>query len=197
MTSTGPASAALAPVAVDQWIETALEMLAEGGVSAVRVEPLALRLGVTKGAFYPRFANRDALLAALLDYWRRVSTVDVLDVMAAIDESPADRFQRLLDYPIRRPDTRDRARIEMAIRIWSKTDPRAEATMREIDAIRIRYIEGVLKLNGFPDDEISARARIIFGYIVVDGVLPARSSADERRIMHRLLSDGIAQGPAD
>ena len=42
----------------DAWVETALAMLADGGIDAVRVEPLALLLGVTKGAFYARFPAR-------------------------------------------------------------------------------------------------------------------------------------------
>ena len=58
-----------------RWIEAALTLLADGGVDAVKVEPLAERLGVTKGAFYVRYANRDELLLAMLDYWRRESTM--------------------------------------------------------------------------------------------------------------------------
>ena len=37
------------------WEAGALDLLAEQGVSAVAVEPLARRLGVTKGSFYWHF----------------------------------------------------------------------------------------------------------------------------------------------
>jgi hypothetical protein len=37
----------------ERWIEAALDALADGGVAAVAVEPLAARLGVTKGSFLP------------------------------------------------------------------------------------------------------------------------------------------------
>ena len=33
----------------DRWIEAALDALADGGLAAVAVEPLAARLGVTEG----------------------------------------------------------------------------------------------------------------------------------------------------
>ena len=46
----------------ETWVEHGLQVLAEGGVDAVRVEALAKALGVTKGGFYGYFADRDALL---------------------------------------------------------------------------------------------------------------------------------------
>jgi AcrR family transcriptional regulator len=45
------------------WIDAALEALETGGVPAVAVEPLASRLGVTKGSFYWHFKDRNELLA--------------------------------------------------------------------------------------------------------------------------------------
>ncbi len=56
------------------WIQAALSILAERGISGVRVETLAKQLGVTKGSFYWHFKDRDALFDALLDSWRRVLT---------------------------------------------------------------------------------------------------------------------------
>ena len=58
----------------DRWIEQGLQALATGGPDAVRVEVLAKELGVTKGGFYGSFADRDALLEAMLDTWEREST---------------------------------------------------------------------------------------------------------------------------
>src|SRR5690606_7033358 len=51
------------------WAQAALDVIAEQGVSAVAVEPLARRLGVTKGSFYWHFPSRDALLQAALERW--------------------------------------------------------------------------------------------------------------------------------
>ena len=62
----------------DRWIEQGLQALAAGGPDAVRVEVLAKQLGVTKGGFYGSFADRDALLEAMLDTWERESTDEVL-----------------------------------------------------------------------------------------------------------------------
>jgi AcrR family transcriptional regulator len=53
----------------EAWITGALDALAEDGLDALAVEPLARRLGVTKGSFYWHFASRDDLLRAVLDQW--------------------------------------------------------------------------------------------------------------------------------
>ena len=44
------------------WIDAGLRALAAGGPDAVRIEPLARALGVTKGGFYWHFDDRWALL---------------------------------------------------------------------------------------------------------------------------------------
>ena len=57
------------------WIEQGLRALAAGGADAVRIEPLAQALGVTRGGFYWHFDDRRALLEEILDAWeRRAST---------------------------------------------------------------------------------------------------------------------------
>ena len=55
------------------WVAAAFDALADGGIDAVRVEPLAKALGITKGSFYWHFADRRALLDAMLDAWMPVS----------------------------------------------------------------------------------------------------------------------------
>ena len=54
------------------WIDKGLRALAAGGPDAVRIEPLAQALGVTRGGFYWHFEDRRALLQEMLDTWERV-----------------------------------------------------------------------------------------------------------------------------
>lgn len=176
------------------WIEAALDMLAKGGLAAVRVEPLALKLGVTKGAFYARYPTRDALLMAMLDYWRRVSTLDVLSGFAAIDESPERRLDRVVKLSSRRPDVRNRGLLEMGIRIWADSDPIAAATMQEIDSYRLDYFKAVLRANGFEEAEAEARALLVYGYMIADACVSGRRSEDTKRAIRALLTAGIVDG---
>jgi len=180
-----------------EWIEAALDMLAKGGLAAVRIEPLALKLGVTKGAFYARYPTRDALLMAMLNYWRRVSTVDVFEGFAAMDEHPAQRLERLVRLSTRRPDARNRGLLEMGIRIWADTDARAAATMGEIDAYRLNYFDAVLRANGFEAVEAQARALLIYGYLVADACLSGKRSEATKGLIRALLTADIVHDDPD
>ena len=62
------------------WIHEGLRALAAGGPDAVRIEPLARALGVTKGGFYWHFADRRALLDEMLDAWERAGVDEVIEL---------------------------------------------------------------------------------------------------------------------
>ncbi len=84
----------------DDWASAALTAIAEGGLAAVAVEPLAAKLGTTKGSFYWHFPNRDALLDAALAVWEEATTTTVL---ARVDESsddPEDQLQLLIELVV-------------------------------------------------------------------------------------------------
>jgi AcrR family transcriptional regulator len=67
----GKHKAKAGPTDAATWERAALEAIREGGVAAVSVEPLARKLGVTKGSFYWHFRTRSALLKAALERWER------------------------------------------------------------------------------------------------------------------------------
>jgi len=72
------------------WIGTAVEALARDGLRAVAVEPLAERLGATKGSFYWHFRDRNALLQAAVEQWE-ATVID--ESIARLDEI-ADPIER-------------------------------------------------------------------------------------------------------
>lgn len=80
----------------ETWATAALGALTKGGVQAVRVEPIAKQLGVTKGSFYWHFDSRDQLIAAALEVWETRGTALVLEQAATIAD-PLQRVQSLFD----------------------------------------------------------------------------------------------------
>ena len=60
------------------WIEGALQLIAEAGLQALTVEALAVRLGVTKGSFYWHFKGRSELLAGALMRWEHRATTEAI-----------------------------------------------------------------------------------------------------------------------
>ncbi len=79
----------------ERWEDAALEAIAEEGLSALAIEPLARRLGVSKGSFYWHFDDREALLEAALSRWERRSVARVVDRLAD-ESSPRQRLTELL-----------------------------------------------------------------------------------------------------
>jgi AcrR family transcriptional regulator len=79
-----------------KWIEQGLRALAAGGPDAVRIEPLAQALGVTRGGFYWHFDDRSALLAEMLDTWERATTEEVNERLEREGGDASAKLRRLL-----------------------------------------------------------------------------------------------------
>jgi len=76
------------------WERAALDAIAEYGLAGIAVEPLARRLGVTKGSFYWHFATREALLKAALERWEREDEEEIFGPLAPIAD-PRARLREL------------------------------------------------------------------------------------------------------
>ena len=60
------------PITITALLDAAMELFAEQGYGATSIPDICARAGLTKGAFYSNFANKDALFLALLDRsWER------------------------------------------------------------------------------------------------------------------------------
>ena len=75
----------------------ALGAIGEGGVAAVAVEPLAARLGTTKGSFYWHFPIREALLEAALAAWEQATTTAVFAEVERAARDPEDQLRLLIE----------------------------------------------------------------------------------------------------
>jgi AcrR family transcriptional regulator len=79
-------------LSADDWAREALELIAEQGVQALAVEPLARRMGITKGSFYWHFSSRDALLKRALGRWEEHDSRNLNSALGEIDH-PRDRLE--------------------------------------------------------------------------------------------------------
>jgi len=78
-------------LSADDWAREALELIAEQGVQALAVEPLARRMGITKGSFYWHFSSRDSLLRRALSRWEEHDSRNLNSALGEIDH-PRDRL---------------------------------------------------------------------------------------------------------
>ncbi|MCX5232748.1 TetR/AcrR family transcriptional regulator [Streptomyces sp. NPDC006553] len=155
-----PASRASARkrLTADDWADAALAALGERGLAAVAVEPLAARLGTTKGSFYWHFANRDALVVAALARWEEQSTERIITAMEAAEPDPAARLAALL-----RGATASAAGDPLEVRLLAAADhPEVAAALARVTERRVGYLAHLFELLGFPPAE--ARGRGFFAY---------------------------------
>jgi AcrR family transcriptional regulator len=139
------------------WINAGLATMAEGGVDAVRVEPLAAALKVTKGSFYWHFKDRPALLSALLEAWQASATGDIIARVEARGGDASQKLGHLFAIVIGAD-----GRFDMAVRNWADQDADARAAMTGVDQTRLDYVTGLFTELGFGPAESLARARFAY-----------------------------------
>ena len=164
----------------DDWIGGAVALLAERGVNAVRIEPLARRLGVTKGSFYWHFRDRPALLAAILARWEERQTDLLVRIAGHAGATPAERLRLLLEMTVGAHADREFRNAEIAIRNWSRNDPAATVAVRSVDARRSVYIENFFIALGFSEAAARTRAGLFQGLLLGEALL-VRDESDEDR----------------
>jgi AcrR family transcriptional regulator len=164
------------------WLDLGLKTLARSGFTALKAEPLAKAMGVSRGSFYWHFADIGAFHAAILDHWREVAAEQVI---AELEEVPTEGHPLAL---LLRRAFSARLALERAVRTWATVDPVARAAMQEVDQRRLGYIETMLRNAGFPADVARGRAQIFYwafvGYALSEPPLP---KARQQAVLDELL----------
>ena len=171
----------------DDWISAAWDMLGENGLDGVRVEPLARRLGVTKGSFYWHFKDRQQLMEALLDRWFSIWDDQMLPDMEEA-ANPADRIWALFESVLGRL-TRGQT---VSLRMMSHSDADVARRIDERDAQRLSFPTSQLVEIGFAPDEARVRGQvyqtIMTGEYLRSGGLPLEERVARARSYHLMLS---------
>ncbi|MBD6619589.1 TetR/AcrR family transcriptional regulator [Komarekiella sp. 'clone 1'] len=180
------------------WIETGLAVLAESGVEAVRVEPLAKRMNVTKGSFYWHFKDRSDLLDAILAKWIEIDTNGIIERVNQIDADPKTKLLRLFELAIADdgliPGLADGS-LENAIRAWATNDPKVAKLIAQVDQQRLNYTKELFLEIGFPEVEALARARLAYYSLVGEFTIGVQTNQTDRlaeiRLQHAILTFNI------
>jgi AcrR family transcriptional regulator len=158
-----------------EWIRQGLRALAEGGPDAVRIEPLARVLGVTRGGFYWHFADRQALLDGMLDTWERATTEEVAEQLDSEGGDPAARLRRL--FALTSPAV---VRTDLAIREWARRDPAVAERLRRIDNRRTGHLRALFGALGAGPAEAEARSLLAYSLLIGNHYIAADHGARSR-----------------
>jgi AcrR family transcriptional regulator len=175
----------------DAWVGAALEAIADGGLAAVAIVPLAEQLGVTKGSFYWHFPNREALVAAALAEWEELHTGAVI---AEIEAASGDPLQQLRLLTKRVSGLAERDRIELAL-LATADHPTVGPVLERVTRRRLDFTAQLFERLGFSRAEARRRAllalTIYLGYAQLVHATPAalpRSQAARRALLDDTLS---------
>lgn len=159
----------------DDWVTAALDALAEVGLSAVAIDPLARRLGATKGSFYWHFSSRDELIAATLERWEQR---DTLDLLAALEDIP-DPQERLLALARGAYGTAARGTDPQAGVLAAASDPRVAPILERVTVARLAALERLFGDAGLDPPDAARRARLAYALYV--GAIDLRRAAPSAR----------------
>lgn len=155
------------------WLETGYRALIEGGVDAVKIQPLARQLGLSRTSFYWFFEDREALLTALIDGWAERTTTLMIEATREYAESLAEAMLNVLACFL--SGSFD-SRLEFAVRSWGLQDTGVARRVSMADERRLAALQEMLQRWDRPEQEADTRARTI--YLTQIGYISMRAQED-------------------
>ena len=172
-------------------MRAALLALADGGTAAIAVEPLAARLGATKGSFYWHFRDRQQLIEATLETWERQATDEIIAELETVAD-PVERLRRGFAMAMElEEDEHPDVRL-----LPSVVDPLVAPVVARVQHKRLTFLARTFREMGFAPAESRRRARLAnslyigwFHQQLVDGQRATpRQRGDYQRAAIRLLT---------
>ncbi|MBJ7439391.1 MAG: TetR/AcrR family transcriptional regulator [Sphingopyxis sp.] len=160
------------------WLDHGLKTLANDGIGAVKADPMAKSLAVSRGSFYWHFRDIADFRAQLLQHWQDRMTDRVIDehaVAGGAEDSLAQLIRRGFGT---------RQRLDHAVRTWALGDKVVAAQVAVVDARRVDHIAKLLEATGIDRDTARARAAFLYWAVLGQAVVadPALAALEVARI---------------
>ncbi|MBR2173838.1 TetR/AcrR family transcriptional regulator [Sphingopyxis sp.] len=172
---------------VQDWIEAAQRMLVDEGITGLKVDRLANRLGVTRGGFYHNFKDRDEFFDQIIRHWEE-------SCRFLPDEPPPPKPAEAIDWLDRtinrliESDGYD-YRFDLAVREWARADKRAEWAVERADRDRLDTLQKFFEAIGYDNEHAAIRSRVFYYHQIGYYAIGVRQSISERRKNAQLYID--------
>ena len=161
-------------------MDEGLAVLADQGAKGVRVDRIAVRLGLTKGSFHHHFDGVDGYQQALLGRYEAHSMEAIATAVSAVSALPPERA--LMALPSHVPlDTR----MDAAIRAWAVEHEGARVAQARIDAARLEALVSLWRQ--ILPDPAQARTAALIPHLLMIGASVARPGPSEEEL-HQVFS---------
>lgn len=148
-------------LSADDWAQAALDLIAEAGVQAVAVEPLARRLGVTKGSFYWHFPSRDALLQAALERWENVEQEALFGALESMPDA-RERLRALFHMVAREY----KSHVIYSALLKAQDHATVQPVIERVSKRRLDYLTASFRQAGLGREDAQHRARLTYAAYV-------------------------------
>lgn len=165
------------------WTDQGLRTLESHGHVALKAQPLAKALNVSRGSFYWHFADIGDFHSALLLRWRERMFERIVEAVTRTGDDP---LRRLLERVLSEP-----SRLEIAVRSWALVNPQAAIMVDDVDQRRVEFIKDLLCNMGCPPELARTRAQL-FNWAYLGFALGNRGldAIDRQNIIDDLLNFG-------
>ncbi|MDD7971913.1 TetR/AcrR family transcriptional regulator [Roseinatronobacter alkalisoli] len=164
------------------WLDAAQESFVESGLDAVKIQPLAARLNLSRTSFYWFFKDRAELLDALLDNWENVNSGSLASATSAYAETISEAVLNLISIFLQGGPFQ--ARLDLAVRGWAHQSDSVAARVHAADEFRLRAIRAMFTRFGYGAGEADVRARTV--YLVQIGYIAMQVHEDMATRMNRI-----------
>ena len=176
----------------DDWLAAALTVLERRGIAAVKIDQLAKQLKVTRGSFYFHLSGIKDLHEALLAIWRSRNREPFEALAARSDLFGVELFSAVMKVWVdEKPFS---PTLDLAIRDWSRSQPRLVTEVAEADEMRISLLAKSFRQMGYEDDESLVRARITYFHQIGYYALAFKESATDRK-RYQPIYGAVLLGP--
>jgi AcrR family transcriptional regulator len=181
--------AATSRLTIDDWVDAGFTLIAEEGITALKIERLCNRLAVTKGSFYWHFADIAGYRRTLIGAWSELRDEDRSHFDEMVRISPRERLSRMMTTLL----SVRHWTLERAMREWARTDDSVAASVRAADQRILAAVRRAFLDYGFDAEDADLRANATFaagvGFLHLSGTSPnARGAGQRERFLDLMLT---------
>ncbi|GGX43612.1 TetR/AcrR family transcriptional regulator [Saccharospirillum salsuginis] len=151
----------------EDWLEAAYDAFIQGGVEAVKIQPLAKALNTSRTSFYWFFKDREALLDQLVERWKEKNTAGLIRQTERYADSIVEAMLNVFDCWL--DERLFDSEFEYAVRHWAMQSPEVAQAVATADEQRLEALTRMLIRFGYSEHEAGVRARTTYltqiGYI--------------------------------
>lgn len=184
------AAATTSRLTVDHWVQAGFAILAEEGITTLKIDRLCSRLAVTKGSFYWHFTDIASYRAALIGAWGELRDDDRSHFADMALIPPRERLSQMMSSLL----SARHWTLERAMREWARTDDAVAASVRAADQRVLAAVRQAFVDHGFDGEDADLRANATFaagiGFLHLSGQTPnARGAARREHFLDLMLKD--------